>query len=182
MIFHSISARRLHTDPEPWVYADGSRHADMAEMVWSEDGTHILDNCRYEPREQYIPKREHDTNPILDLSRDSWDDDWGSALGWGFACCTVLEYIGEPIPDEWGYRASIAGSASDLADGSYESSETVAALGLGVVTDVDGQPEVKLFELEDIPNETWNLAADYAWHAARVFAKILAAVPEEDRY
>lgn len=121
-------------------------------------------------------------NPILDLSRDSWDDDWGDALAWGFAACSVLEYLGEPVSSAYGYRASFAGPEGDLADGSYENTEVVAALGLGSVEEGDGEPIVTLFDPDDVPRETWIRAGEIATHAARVLHLVALAVPEEDRY
>lgn len=122
-------------------------------------------------------------NPILSASRISdWEDPWGTALGWGFPCCAVLEYMGEPIPSKYGYHASMAGAGSDLADGSYESAEVVELLGLGAVNSDGNEPVVTLFELEDIPDDVWERAAEYAAHAAEVFHLICTVVPESDRY
>lgn len=42
-------------------------------------------------------------------------DPWGTAMAWGFGVCTVLDVLGESIPDEWGYRRAI-GDERTLAE------------------------------------------------------------------
>jgi hypothetical protein len=189
MILASISPRRTARDPFPWLWPSGRRSADAGPLDWVELGGGARlrpSRARYAPRTHppYRAVMHHPVNPILDTARDSWDDDWGSALGWAFPCCAVLAYLGEPIPSEWGYRPSVAGPAGDLADGSsYETVEVVTLLGLGTAVGPDGEdPILSLTDPDDIPPDTWRLAGEYALHAARVLIRVADAVPEPDRY
>lgn len=47
-------------------------------------------------------------NPVLRIMRENLDggDPWGTALSWAFGVAGVLHAVGEPVPDEMGYRAS----------------------------------------------------------------------------
>lgn len=185
MILASISARRTTRDPFPWVWPSGRRTADAGPLDWVElgDGARLRPSrARYAPR-THPPFRavmHHPVNPILDTARDSWDDDWGSALAWAFAACSVLTYLGEPVPSEWGYRPSIGGPAADLSEG-HEAVEVATLLGLGTVTEGE-DPKLTLTDPADIPPDTWRLAGEYARHAARVLMRVAEAVPEFDRY
>lgn len=130
----------------------------------------------------------HPANPILWEVRlaDDPGDPWGTYLGWAFAVNALLEYVGGDIPLSRGYRASMAGAAGDLTDGSWEGSAVLTATGLGeyVPGDPDGKtdPTVRLFDEETLTGETWVLAQAFADHAARVLDRLLEAVPEADRY
>jgi hypothetical protein len=183
MILASISARRRNADPLPYVLTDGTRAAadpvDVGNPAhWLTDAEghaeRLIHLADYAPRPEYSPTPFHPVNPILDAARDTWDDPWGSALGWLFPVCAVREYLGEPIPAELGYRSSFAGAASDLTDGSWEATEVVTLLGLGALEtdtddDVSGERQaVYLFDPADIPAETWNRAIAYTEHAMRV--------------
>lgn len=189
-VFASISPRRSHHDPAPYLWPDGTRTANPGPMEWESDdngGARVRDTgAAYAPRldPPYRAAPHNPVNPILDAARDSWDDDWGSALGWAFPCCAALEYLGEPIPGDWGYRASVAGAAGDLTDDSYETVEVVTLLGLGTVTDDPdgGSPIVTLTDPATVPADTWRMAGELAAHAARVLMRVADAVPESDRY
>lgn len=189
MIFSSISATRTTRDPLPWLWPDGRRTADPGPLDWVELGGGARlrpSRARYSPRTHppYRPRVYHRANPILDLSRDDdWHDAWGTALAWFFPCAAVLEYLGEPVPSEWGYRSSVAGAGSDLADGSWPSSQVVDVLELGEVVELPfGEPEVHLFDPDAVSYEAWNLAGEYARHAGNVFHRLCEAVPHADRY
>lgn len=186
MILASISPRRTTRDPFPWLWPSGRRTADAGPLDWVElgDGARMRPSrARYAPRTHppYRAVPVHPVNPILDVARDSWDgaDEWGSALAWAHAACSVLAYLGEPVPSEWGYRPSMAGPAADLSEG-WEAAETVTVLGLGRA--MGGDLPAELTDPDDIPADTWRLAGEYARHAARVLMRLAHAVPESDRY
>lgn len=182
-MFASISARRLNADPEPWVWANGTRHRstptleqDAATRLHRPAGRTV--GVEYAPRAEYTPVQVHAVNPLLNVSRDNAGDSdvWGWAMGWAFAANAVLEYLGEPVAAERGYRASFAGAAADLTDGSWEGAATIEALGLGeYVRGDDDDPEVRLFDPSEVDAQTWRDAAAYAEHAARVLDRYLAA-------
>lgn len=186
MILSSISPRRSHHDPAPYLWPDGTRTADGGPLEWVGEGDTLqaVRGADYAPRLEppYRAAPHHPVNPILDAARDTWDDDWGSALAWAFPCCSVLAYLGEPVPAEWGFRSSYAGPIGDLSDGSYEAGEVVDLLGLGTVESGDDGPTVKLHDPAAVPFATWTLAAEYARHAATVLMRLADSLPESARY
>lgn len=193
MILSSISTgrRAADRDPQPYVDTDGTRHATDPWVWVRADGTPAQDgdtmsvlhhggSRTYAPRPEYRGPQAHPANPILDSMRDSWDDAWGSALAWGFAVASALDWLGSDVPDALGYRPGMGGSGVDLADGSYETAEVVSLLDLGIVTDDPDGPTVDLDP--DLPDEVAERAQPILTHALLVLERLMALVPEADRY
>lgn len=52
-------------------------------------------------------KSRPNSNYILAVMRDDmWDDPWGTAMSWAFACAETLTVLGEDVPQELEYRPS----------------------------------------------------------------------------
>lgn len=141
MIAGSRTARSLHTDPAPWLWADGTRHASLPPMTWVTDpetGAALYladDGARFAPRAQYLPTLHHAPNPVLVDLREGWDsgDPFGSAMSYLGAIADVLVAVGlwNTIPHAWGYRPSAGtrpgGSlVADHDTGEHETHELVA--------------------------------------------------------
>jgi hypothetical protein len=62
------------------------------------------------------------TNPVLDVLRDSWDayDSWGSTLSAHFDIAECLYRYGAEIPDEWEFSPGMGIHVGDeLPEGLY---------------------------------------------------------------
>jgi hypothetical protein len=175
MILASIGARALNRDPAPWVYPDGTRHADTTDPAHDlplPDPAHV----EYAPRSEFTPTTHHPANPILWDMRLAHDahDPWGTYISWGIAVCAAVEYLGGPVPERMGFRAGAYGAEGILAERSWEVEAVVRALDLGEYPDEeDGEPV--LYAGDDG-------ALAIAEHAMRVLDRLLEAVPEADRY
>jgi hypothetical protein len=102
-------------------------------------------------------------NEILSASRiEDWSDAWGTCLSWLGAICDILTLTGEYVPDEWQYSPS-----------PYMSWDTLE--------DYPGSYIVEMFALEPATLLSSD-QADQLYFAGWVFHRIIALVPEEDRY
>lgn len=80
-------------------------------------------------------------NYILQVMRDGdFDDPWGLAMSWAFACAENLAAFGQQVPSELGYQMSIAGPCVE----SYEDFEVAEFLG----ADVDHENETVDFDVD----------------------------------
>lgn len=185
MQFASIGAQRRNADPAPYLLPDGSRSAtDPVDMgnpehwVTDDNGAAVslrTDLGTYAPRPEYSPTLHNPANPILDGARDGWDEPWGSAMAWAFACATVLEYLEAPVLEAAGYSPSAWGAEHDLTDGSYEMTYIAEVLNLGAVSEVDGEHTLALYpaDLLAVPLQLDAIRA--ATHALAVLNRYLEA-------
>lgn len=84
-------------------------------------------------------RKRPNRNYVLDVMRDSmYDDPWGTAMAWAFACAENLAAIGADVPSEVGYQMSPMGPCIE----SYEDFQVAEFLG----AIVDHDLEVAIFE------------------------------------
>lgn len=73
--------------------------------------------------------------PVLSEARLGWDsaDQWGTTMGWLFACADVLHVAGEAVPAEWEYEPG-AGLSREGVEESYPDSLLLELLDDDVIS------------------------------------------------
>lgn len=115
-------------------------HAEPPAM--SEDYRDGFAQACKDAKQRLRPNRNH----ILSIMRDNdMYDPWGAAMAWAFACAENLAMFGQAVPNELGYRMSIAGPCVE----SYEDFQVAEYLG----AEVDIENETVEFDLTNDSTE-----------------------------